>query len=130
MQAELADLLHDQSDKLKDRLNNAIMKETQNIFQVLSNKIDSRLGTGPSRTPNVHSQSRVPTPEPQRPSRTKLTYIPPSGHKLPSNTGTPLIPSVLLQYWPWVEAAHVKNIVAGTFDILHLPKLLRDEDAR
>src|SRR5438552_12801556 len=98
MQAELANLLHDQSDKLEDRLNNTIMKETQDIFQVLSNKIDSRLSTVPSRTPSIRSQSRASTPELQRPSRAEPTYIPPSDYNLSSDTGTPLTPSVLLQY--------------------------------
>jgi len=36
----------------------------------------------------------------------------------------------ILKYWQRAEGAHIKNVVAGTFDILHLRKLLSDEDGQ
>lgn len=117
---------------MEERLNDALAKETQEIFQTLGKKTDNRLGSGHSsrrsRTSGFRSRlSRVPTSETQRPSQVPPVSFPPPGHDLPSEFGTSLTSSTLLQYSPWVEEALVKNL---TFEVLYLPELLRDEDAR
>jgi hypothetical protein len=40
------------------------------------------------------------------------------------------ISDALSRYWPWIDQTHIINIIAETFDVNNLSKLLRDENAR
>src|SRR2546423_13959254 len=46
------------------------------------------------------------------------------------STGTSPSPADLLRFWPWVDEAQLASIASGTFEINHLPKLLRYTEGR
>ncbi len=71
--------------------------------------------------------------------RTVTTTVPPvvpTSVRGISNSGTSSIPYIappslnVLSRWPWVDENIVEAIGNGQFDINHLPKLHREEDAR